>query len=209
MKCPTQGLAIELGAGAGFAKSLISDLITTDIEPYPGVDQVLDATHLPYRDESLRFIGMLNVFHHISKVEAFFQEAQRCLLPGGRIFLIDQHPGWINYPILKYFHHEPFHPEATAWEFSSTGPLSGANGALAWMVFVRDRHLFQQRFPDLSILQYRPHSPLRYWLTGGLKNWSMLPEWAWPLATLADRSLLALSNQFGSFVDVELVKKLP
>ncbi|MBK8443443.1 MAG: hypothetical protein IPL35_08515 [Sphingobacteriales bacterium] len=40
------------------------------------------------------------------------------------------------------FHHEPFQPEAASWEIPSTGPLSGANGALPWIIFKRDIDLF-------------------------------------------------------------------
>lgn len=206
MHCPQHGLAIELGSGGGFVKDIIPDLITTDILPYRGIDQVVDATVLPYPDNSLRFIGMLNVFHHIPDALSFFREVQRCLLPGGRVFMVDQHPGWLSFFILKYLHHEPFNPQAVEWSFEGDGPLSGANGALAWIVFRRDVQLFQKLFPKLSLLQYRPHTPLWYWLAGGLKNWCLLPVWIWSLATFFDRALISLSGNFGSFVDVELVK---
>src|SRR5690606_32755936 len=108
------------------------------------------------------------------------------LAPGGRIFIVDQNKGWISTPILKYAHHEPFNTEARTWSFESTGPLSGANGALAWIVFQLDLEEFRKKFPELQILQYRPHSPLRYWLTGGLKKWCLLPGWAFPMASCVD-----------------------
>src|SRR5262249_49170492 len=138
IECPKWGLVIELGSGGGFAKQCIPELITTDVLPYEGVDQVVDATKMPFRNGSVRFFGMLNVFHHIPDVGAFLAEAQRCLVPGGRLLLVDQHNGWINSFVLRHFHHEPFLPEVESWQFDSEGPLSGANGALAWIVFVRD-----------------------------------------------------------------------
>ena len=121
--------------------------------------------------------------------------------------MIDQHAGWVSTPILRYFHDEPYDPETRAWNFESSGPGSGANGALAWLVFRRDRRLFATRVPRLRLDAYRPHTPLRYWLTGGLKPWSLLPGWAFPLATKVDRMLLKISENFGSFVDIELVKQ--
>lgn len=206
-QCPDTGMALEIGSGAGFAKSVIPEIVTSDILPYPGVDEVLDATNLPYEPDSLRFIGMVNVFHHIPDVEAFLDQAQRCLTPGGRLLIVDQHPGYISTPVLKHVHHEPFDPTASEWQFETTGPLSGANGALAWIVFVRDRERFLRRFEALELRAYRPHTPLRYWLTGGLKTWNLLPGWGFRAASALDGFLVRLSPQFGSFVTIEVVKR--
>jgi len=203
---PRDGLVVELGSGGGFAQEVIPGLITTDVLPYDGVDQVVDATKMPFADGSVRFFGMLNVFHHIPDVEAFLTEATRCLAPGGRMLIIDQHPGWIGKPILRYIHHEPFRPDADNWRFDSTGPLSGANGALAWIVFVRDFQRFQKDFPGLSLLNYRPFAPLSYWLAGGLKSWSLLPGPAKSLARALDRTLLSISKDSGCFVEIDVVR---
>src|SRR5262249_53019128 len=124
-----------------------------------------------------------------------------------RVFIVDQHPGWISTPIYKRMHHEPFRMNAAEWRFDSTGPLSGANGALTWIVFRRDRARFEKCFPEFEIAGYEPHSPLRYWLSGGLKSWSLLPDWAFGMATVLDCALVAVAPETGSFVDVELVKK--
>ena len=204
---PEFGLVLELGSGGGFAKDVIPEIITSDTLPYQGVDQVVDAAKLPFADESVRAICMNNVFHHIPDVEAFLREARRCLIPGGRVLIIDQHPGWISTPIYRKIHHEPFLMDATEWSFEPSGPLSGANGALAWIVFRRDRKRFQLLFPELELVRYEPNSPFRYWLSGGLKRWSLLPAWAFGLATALDRALVAVAPETGSFVDVELVKR--
>jgi SAM-dependent methyltransferase len=204
--CPAAGLKVELGSGGGFARQAIPDLITTDVLPYEGIDRIVDATKMPFEDASVRFLGMLNVFHHIPDVEAFLREAARCLVPGGRLVIIDQHPGWIGKPILQFLHHEPFRPDAENWRFDSTGPLSGANGALAWIVFVRDLKRFQQEFAALRLLKYQPFAPLSYWLAGGLKSWSLLPGMALGLAAAMDRTLLRVSKDFGSFVEIQIIR---
>jgi SAM-dependent methyltransferase len=182
------------------------EVVTSDVLPYAGVDRVVDASRLPFAAGELRAILMLNVLHHIADAEAFFREAQRCLVPGGRVFLVDQYLGWISTPILRHLHHEPCDPGAERWAFASSGPLSGANGALAWIVFERDRALFQRRFPRLEIASFRPHSPLRYFLAGGLKGWSLLPGAAFPLATALDAALSRWSPRWCSFLDVELLR---
>jgi SAM-dependent methyltransferase len=201
---PNDGLAVELGSGGGFAQRMVPGLITTDILPYQGIDCVVDATLMPFKDHSVRFFGMLNVFHHIPDIPAFLREVGRCLVPGGRLLVIDQHAGWISTPVLKYLHHEPFLPDATEWRFETTGPLSGANGALAWIVFLRDRAKFVSQFPDLHLLHYRPFAPLVYWMAGGLKPWCLLPPIAYGGVRAMEQILLGISSNFGSFVQVEI-----
>jgi hypothetical protein len=63
---------VEPGSGGGFAQRIIPELITTDILSYDGVDRVVDATRMPFQDRSVRFFGMLNIFHHIPDVAAFW-----------------------------------------------------------------------------------------------------------------------------------------
>jgi len=206
-RCPSEGMALELGSGAGFLKELLPEVITSDIIPYEGVDQVVDATAMPFEDQSLRAIFMLNVFHHIPDVGAFFKEAERCLVPNGRILLVDQFNGWLSGFYYKYLHHEPYDEHAQSWSFDSRGPLSDANGALAWIVFERDRQKFEREYPSLQMARYSPHSPFRYFLAGGLKPWSLLPNWAFSTFTSIDNGLVQISPKLASFVDIELVKK--
>ena len=206
-RCPEKGLAVELGSGAGFVQEVLPEVLTSDVIRYPGVDRVIDGTRMPFADGSLRALFLLNVFHHIANPEAFLREVERCLAPGSRMLIIDQHPGMIGSPIYRHLHHEPFRPDAETWAFDATGPLSGANGALAWMVFHRDLARFHEAFPGLLVERYDPHTPLRYWLAGGLKSWSLAPGWSFPLASLVDRALVRISGTLGSFVDVEVVRR--
>ncbi|MCW1968925.1 MAG: methyltransferase domain-containing protein [Anaerolineae bacterium] len=203
---PESGLILELGSGAGFVKDLIPGILCSDLIAYPKLDYVLDGTRLPFADHSVRMIAMLNVFHHIPDVEGFINEAQRCLLDGGRIMIIDPNVGWISTPILKYGHSEPFNPNAARWDFNSIGPLSSANDALSWIVFQRDLVEFQRKFPLLKLVRFEPHSPLLYWLSGGLKKWSLIGKTTYPIINIIDGFLMNLSSNFGSFVNVEILK---
>ena len=208
-RCPSNGLALELGSGGGFVKEVIPQMITSDFLPDEGIDRVVDAMRIPFPDRSLQIICMMNVFHHIPNVALFFKEAQRCLIPGGKLFILDQHLGWISSPILRHFHHEPCRPGDSSWSFESTGPVSGANGALAWIVFKRDRDRFVAAYPALKLERYIPHTPLRYWLCGGLKRWSLIPKRAvFSAASRLDSALMKISPNFGSFVDIELTRTL-
>ncbi len=204
--CPAGGTVLELGSGPGFIKDVIPEAVTSDVIPYPGVDLVADAAKLPFPDRTLRAVILLNVFHHLPDAAAFLREAQRCLAPGGRVLILDQHRGWISEPILRWAHHETYDPAARDWAFASVGPLSGANGALAWIVFERDRARLASVVPGLHLERHRPVYPLSYWLAGGLKSWSLLPGAAFGAARAVDGALAAVLPRLGSFVEIDLVR---
>lgn len=205
-KSPPNGLLLECGSGLGFAEDIIPGLFSSDIKSYSSVDIVLDATKLPFKNASTSAIMMHNVFHHIPDVESFFSEAVRCLKSGGRILISDEYPGIFAKYIYKYIHFEHFDHQSTSWSFPSDDPLIDANGALAWIVFVRDIERFRLRFPKLKLERFTTHTPLRYWLCGGMKRWSLLPNNLFNLASRIDKLLIKVSPRLGSFVYIELVK---
>lgn len=204
--CPENGVSLEIGSGAGFLKSVVPSVVTSDILSYESVDIVMDASMLPFSDNSLTSIFMLNALHHIPNSRLLFCEIERCLKPGGRVLIIDQYHGWLSSLIYKYIHHEPYAPKSANWNFKTSGPLSGANGALCWIIFYRDRSLFKKLYPSLKIASLNPNTPLRYWLSGGLKWWSVLPCLLFNMATRFDCWISTRFPDLCSFVDVELVK---
>jgi SAM-dependent methyltransferase len=170
------GRVLELGSGAGFFAKVVPQTICSEIFVCPGIDVVLDGQRLPLPDASLRAIVMTDVFHHLPRVRDFFREATRVIRPGGVIAMIEPWvSGWSKLIYTK-LHHEPFRPDADKWEFPSTGPLSGANGALPWIVFRRDRAIFERDFPHGQIERVDPIMPLRYLLSGGVSMRSLMPS---------------------------------
>jgi hypothetical protein len=106
--------------------------------------------------------------------------------------------------MLKYFHHEGFDDTTPSWRLSSSGD---ANGALAWMIFFRDRAEFESRYPELRIAAITPHTAVRYWLSGGLKMWSLLPDAAFDAVSAVEDRVTARWPRFASFVDIELERR--
>jgi SAM-dependent methyltransferase len=203
---PTEDKAIvELGSGGGFIKDLLPNAITSDILPLPSVDKVFSACQIPFEAQTLDAIVMIDVLHHIPDVRAFFRECVRCLKPGGRVAMIEPaNTCWSRF-VYARFHHEGFDPKA-AWEFASEGPLSSANGALPWIIFHRDRTIFEKEFPRLSILYANAHTPLRYLLSGGFTLRQLVPSWSYPVIKGLEFLLSPLNSQIGLFQTIILSK---
>jgi SAM-dependent methyltransferase len=172
---------LELGSGGGFLDSRLPDLLTSDVFPVPGVERVIDARDLPFSDSTLRGIVMVNVLHHIPDVESFFSEAQRTIRPGGRIVMVEPwNTRWSRF-VHEKWHNEPYRPESETWSFPESGPLSGANAALPWIVFERDRDRFASEWPSLRVAEVHRLMALRYIASGGVSLRSLQPGWAYPV----------------------------
>lgn len=200
--CP--GLVLELGSGGGFLKELLPECITSEVFPCAGVDMALDGRKLPFADGSLRGIVMVDVFHHIPNVSEFLSEAERTLAPGGVVAMWEPwNTPWSRF-IYQHLHHEPFAPDAENWEFPEAGPLSGANGALPWMVFERDNERFAQNFPNMTLKAPQLDYPVSYLLSGGVSMRSLMPGSMFPIVRVLERSLSLLRKQSAMFVFIIL-----
>jgi SAM-dependent methyltransferase len=196
---------IELGSGGGFLKEIMPEVVTSDILQLPNVDKVFSALAMPFGDSSVDAFFMVDVLHHIPDAELFFREAERCLKGGGRIIMVEPANTPFGRFIWKHFHHEHFDPTAS-WHLEKTGPLSVANGAIPWIVFSRDRDIFESKFPALRIIRIRLHTPFRYLLSGGLSFRQLLPSFTYPLIKGIEFLLTPLNSLIGMFQTIELQK---
>jgi SAM-dependent methyltransferase len=204
---PGEGPVLELGSGAGFLADFIPRLVRSEVFYTPGIDLVLDGLALPFRDGSLRGIAMTNVLHHLPRPLRFFAEAARAVRPGGVVTMIEP---WVT-PWSRWFytrfHHEPFLPEAPEWEIPSGGPLSGANGALPWILFHRDRKRFEREAPEWHVRSIEPLISFRYLVSGGISLRSLTPAASYPLWRGLERALSPLSGQLAVFAHVVLERR--
>jgi SAM-dependent methyltransferase len=205
-----EGPVVELGSGAGFMKECIPELIATDILDVPELDHVLPADgRLPCADGVLRAIVMTDVLHHLSDPRAFFREASRAVRPGGAVVMIEPWvTRWSSF-VYRRLHDEPFRPDADTWEFPSSGPLSGANGALPWIMFRRDRAQFEREFPSWNVLGVEPLMPVAYLLSGGVSLRSLAPGWAYKPCRLVERGLEAAGGWMAMFALITIVHRPP
>jgi SAM-dependent methyltransferase len=173
----THTRVLELGSGAGFLKEFIPQLITSEVFSAPGVERIIDAQAIAIDEASLDGIVMTDVLHHIPDCSAFFYEAARVVRPGGRVVMVEPwNTAWSRW-IYQRMHHEPFEPDVLEWRIPASGPLSGANGALPWIIFERDLHLFQARHPEWRLESIHPIMPVAYLLSGGVSMRNFLPGW--------------------------------
>jgi hypothetical protein len=108
--------------------------------------------------------------------------------------------------IYTHLHHEPFFPEEGEWGHSFKGPLSGANGALPWIIFKRDRGIFESQFPELSVTRIEPLMPFRYLVSGGVSMRTLMPAWTFPIWSLLERGLGTWMNAWAMFALVVVTK---
>jgi SAM-dependent methyltransferase len=83
--------------------------------------------------------------------------------------------------------------------------LSRANNALPWIIFQRDRKLFEEKFPRLKILRIKRHTLLFYFASGGLAYRSFLPSFFLPLLHLSEWLLLFVPF-LGTEMTIEIEK---
>lgn len=198
------GRVLEIGSGAGFFSEVFPEAITSEVFPVPGISLLADAQALPFRARSLKAIVMADVFHHLPDCARFLDSAAACLREGGAIIMIEP---WVTpFSRLVYgnLHHEPFEPDAQSWTFPSTGPLSGANGALPWMVFQRDREEFARRFPSWRIDFLKLDMPFSYLLSGGVSMRSLLPGAAFGPVRSMERLLKPFMDKLALFALIRL-----
>src|SRR5258708_28571916 len=177
-----QGRLLEMGSGGGFLKEIVPELISSDVCSGEAIDRVIDAAHLPFAERELKGIFLLNVLHHLPQVESFLEEADRWLVRGGRVVMIEPVYSWLACRVYKNLHHEPFDETAAMWDLPSAGGrLSRSNQALPWIIFSRDRTLFEKRFPNLRILSIQPHTVFCFLLSGGMSWRAMAPVWSYPM----------------------------
>ena len=201
------GPILELGSGAGFIKDKIPALITSDVFEIPDLDVVLDGQILPFSDSGLGAIIMIDVLHHLPRVGQFFKDAGRCLRKDGRIIMIEPWTTpWSRF-VYRNFHHEPFCPEEPEWGFSSNGPMSGANGALPWIIFQRDRLQFEAEFPQWEIQAINPMMPFAYLISGGVSMRGFAPGWSYRIVRSIEKYIETRMDNLAMFALIVLRKR--
>jgi SAM-dependent methyltransferase len=177
----------------------------------PHLDMAVDAQATPFPDLSVRAFYGINCFHHLPAPRKFFAELARTLVPGGGCVLIEPYHGFVAARFYeRVFDTEHFDKSQPAWDEQgdAMGAMRGANQALSYIVFERDRREFARQFPGLEIVLQRPlRNYLRYLLSGGLNFRQLAPGFAAPLIRLGEFALSPLERALALHHVVVLRKK--
>lgn len=200
------GKYLEIGSGGGFLKDILPNIITSDILPLPYVDKQIDAQNLPFENNSLDAIFMLNVFHHIPNPALFLKEAERVLKPNGQVVMIEPANTLFSRWIYKKFHHEPF-DENAGLQIDPGKPLSHSNQALPYIYFIREKNNFQKNYPSLKIQSIRYHTTLLYLLSGGVSYYPFVPNFSFSFFSFVELLLYPFQKMTGLFNTIIIQKQ--
>jgi SAM-dependent methyltransferase len=171
--------SLEIGSGGGFLKEIIPSVITSDLVPGAGIDRIEDASRLSFPEGSLKAVYANGVLHHIPDPEKCLAQIDRVLVAGGVFVCNEPSSTPFGYFMNRHFHHEPADKTVRDWGWAKTadaGRLTGANMAMPYIIFKRDRRIFEEKFPRLRIRSIIYHDFMRYTLSGGLSFRPFVPN---------------------------------
>jgi SAM-dependent methyltransferase len=173
------GATLEIGAGSGNFKQYRKDVVTSDITWAPWLDLVADAQTLPFKSGIFSNIAMFDVLHHVEVPRAFLAEAQRVLIPGGRIIMVEPAITPLSRFFYSYVHQESVDlsadPLLERTPNFNKDPYS-ANQAVPTLLVTRHAQRLTMLFPKLRVCRVRWLSLFAYPLSGGFKPWSLIPH---------------------------------
>ena len=196
--CQPGDISVEVGAGPGFLKEMLSGVISTDVIWCPWLDAVADAQNLPFRCASVTNLVGLDILHHLETPLVFLKESQRVLAPGGRLILVEPWITPFSYLVYRYLHQEdcdlttcPLEGKAIRSE-NGKKPFDG-NQAIPYLLFgpaSLDKTL--ALLPGFKPLIIEPFCLFAYLLSFGFKRVSFLPQTLYPLVSQLEQLTLPL-----------------
>jgi hypothetical protein len=91
-------------------------LVETDILTTPWQSAVADCLSLPLRGQSISAVLGLDVVHHLARPSAFFSEAARVLVAGGRLAVVEPWITPLSFPIYRWLHQEGCRRDLDPWD---------------------------------------------------------------------------------------------
>lgn len=207
----TGGKTVELGAGSGNFKEFKPDVISADIEPREWLDMSFDAHFMPFGDNSISNIVMIDVLHHLSNPVKFLKEALRVLNVNGRLVILEPYPSLFSLMVYRKFHPEPFIFNADYFRKIDEVELKDpwdSNQAIAYLLFYDGIEKFKQMFSGkFKVVRKQRMSCILYPVSGGFENKALIPDFLIPVFRLLEFLFIPLRRWFAFRTYVVLEKK--
>ena len=205
---------IELGGGSGNFKQFEPRVISSDIVPSDYLDMCFDAHNMPFENNEVSSIVMIDVLHHLSNPILFFKEVARVLKNRGRIIILEPYPSLFSSIVYKLFHPEPFIFDVDYFnkiETETKDPWD-SNQAISYLLFFKHRDKFLKYFKDsginLKFLKIKKLSCILYPLSGGFENRQLIPDFLIPFFKIIEFLFIPLRPLFAfrDYVVIEIEK---
>jgi SAM-dependent methyltransferase len=202
------GAIVELGSGIGNLKSHLPRAWATDLFPNPWLDLVCDGYELPFKEQRISHLILFDVFHHLERPAAFFQEAARVLVTGGRLILFEPYISLVSSIAYGLFHHEPIGWRSEINNAQTPPPLPRVYYAAQGNA---TRLFFKPKSGDIGsfeIISTERFAAFSYLLSGGFSKPALYPAALGRIISIADGLLSYLPQAFGGRCLVVLQKRL-
>jgi SAM-dependent methyltransferase len=174
-----EGKILELGAGSGNFKDYMPGVISADIENCDWLDMCFDAHQMPFENDTIANIVLVDVLHHLYNPVKFLKETGRVLKSGGRLLMLEPFPSAFSLFIYKKFHPEPFIFDVDYFsmnELKTKDPWD-SNQAIPFLIFFKNADKFNESFGDVfKIIKKEKLSFILYPASGGFENKSFIPD---------------------------------
>ena len=175
------GATVEIGAGSSNFTEFYPEVIATDvINAGKWLNCLADARDLPFGENSLGNIVMVDALHHLPRPFELLRDATSALQPGGRLILLEPAATPWARLVLGLFHHEPVDLKQDVFGEDGTPPPANegftfANQAFADLLFVRSPGETLRRVPGLNLVKVERSDFVVYPATGGLSYFCLVP----------------------------------
>lgn len=206
------GPILEIGGGSGNFKSFAPHTVSTDIVSAPWLDAVCDAQQLPFAPGTFANVVMVDVLHHIEYPARAMNEFARVLRKGGRLIFCEPAITPLSGIFYRLFHEEPVDMSANPLKdgvITADKDPWDSNQALPTLLTGRYRKETEAAVPDLTLLGVDQFSFLGYPLSGGFKEWSLLPANIAPGLLRVEWSVRKVLGPLAAFRLLAVYEKTP